>query len=280
MRSLGAREGLLALACWTSAAILLAVFSLLVFDVFSHSGVLSFHFLFSDVESAGREGGILPVLVSTSLIVLTCSIVSIPIALGSAYFLFFFSRLNSSFTGLLRICLDVLASTPSIVFGLFGSAFFCIYLKFGFSILSGGLTLACMVLPAAIRMCEEGLANVPEEYRLNGAALGLSKTSLFFHVLLPAALPTLSAAMLLSIGRALSETAALLFTSGYVLRMPESLLDSGRSLSIHIYDLAMNIPGGDQNAYRSAAVLLIMLFTINSVAIFTMNFCVRRISYR
>ncbi len=271
------REGSFTVITWLSGIAVFAIFALLVFDVFYHSGLFSLEFLFSDVKGAGREGGILPVIISTSLIVLTCSVVSLPIALGSAYFLFYFSRQNTRISALLRVSLDVLASTPSIVFGLFGSAFFCLYLDLGFSILSGGLTLACMILPAVIRMCEEGLSATPEEYGLQAAALGMSKTALFFHVLLPAALPTLSAAVLLGIGRALSETAALLFTSGYVLRMPESLMDSGRSLSIHIYDLAMNIPGGDQNAYRTAAVLLGMLFVINSVALASMNFCAGRV---
>ncbi len=99
-----------------------------------------------------------------------------------------------------------------------------------------------------------------------GAALDLSKSRVIFRILLPAATPGLVAGLLLGIGRAVAETAALIFTSGYVDRMPESLLDSGRALSIHIYDLAMNVPGGEPNAYASALVLVVMLLAINATA--------------
>src|SRR5262249_39987706 len=131
---------------------------------------------------------------------------------------------------------------------------------------SGGLTLACMVLPLLIRSTEEGFRAVPYEYRLGAAALGLSRTSTLFRLLLPAAVPGLAVGLVLGIGRALAETAAMIFTSGYVDRMPESLMDSGRSLSIHIFDLSMNVSGGDPNAYASALVLVVLLLTINWTA--------------
>jgi len=139
-------------------------------------------------------------------------------------------------------------------------------LGLGFSILSGGLTLACMVLPILIRSIEEGFRAVPQEYRLGAAALGLSRRATLFHLLLPAAVPGVIVGLVLGVGRAITETAALIFTSGYVDRMPESLLDSGRSLSIHIYDLSMNVPGGNGNAYATALVLVILLLIINFTA--------------
>ena len=104
------------------------------------------------------------------------------------------------------------------------------------------------------------------DYRRGAAALGLSRTSTLLHLLLPAAVPGLVVGLVLGMGRALAETAALVFTSGYVDRMPESLLDSGRSLSIHIFDLSMNISGGDPNAYASALVLIVLLLAINGFA--------------
>jgi len=160
----------------------------------------------------------------------------------------------------------VLAGVPSIIFGLFGNAFFCVYLKMGFSILSGGLTLACMVLPILIRSTEEGFRSVPAEYRFGATALGMSRTSTLVHLLLPAAMPGLVVGLVLGVGRAIAETAALIFTSGYVDRMPGSLMDSGRSLSIHIFDLSMNVAGGDSNAYASALVLIGIFILINAVA--------------
>jgi phosphate transport system permease protein len=123
-----------------------------------------------------------------------------------------------------------------------------------------------MVLPILIRATEEGFRSVPNEMRLNAAALGISRTSTLFRLLLPAASPGLTVGLVLGIGRALAETAALLFTSGYVDRMPNSLMDSGRALSIHIYDLSMNIAGGDPNAYASALVLVALVLVINGMA--------------
>ena len=205
-------------------------------------------------------------LVSTALILLVCMGVSLPIGLGTAVLLAEFTPAHGVFGRVVRRSLDVLSGVPSIVFGLFGNALFCKTLGMGFSILSGGLTLSCMVLPLLIRSIEEGFRAVPQEYRLGAAALGLSRTSTLVHLLLPAAVPGLVVGLVLGIGRALAETAALIFTSGYVDRMPESLLDSGRSLSIHIFDLSMNVSGGDANAYASALVLVILLLAINGIA--------------
>jgi len=218
-------------------------------------------------QNAGREGGIFPILVSTLLILAVCMAVAIPIGVGTAVLLAEFSDRESRFGRLVRRSLDVLAGVPSIVFGLFGNAFFAKVLGLGFSILSGGLTLACMVLPILIRSTEEGFRAVPREYRLGAAALGLSKTTTIWNILLPAAIPGLVVGFVLGIGRAIAETAALIFTSGYVDRMPESLFDSGRALSIHIFDLSMNVAGGDANAYASALVLMLLLLLINSTAI-------------
>ena len=100
-------------------------------------------------------------------------------------------------------------------------------------------------------------------YRRSAAALGISRTATLWEILLPTAMPGVVVGLLLGLGRAISETAALIFTSGYVDRMPETLLDSGRSLSVHIYDLAMNVSGGEPNAYASALVLISLLLLIN-----------------
>ena len=123
-----------------------------------------------------------------------------------------------------------------------------------------------MVLPIFIRTAEEGFRSLPNDYRVSAAALGLSKKSTLFQLLLPAATPSLLVGFVLGLGRAIAETAALIFTSGYVDRMPESFLDSGRTLSIHIYDLSMNVPGGDQAAYATALVLVGCLILMNSAS--------------
>jgi phosphate transport system permease protein len=261
------REWLASACVWGAAALVTATFCWLLGDIIWHGlSHISWTFLTAPPENAGRRGGIGPILVSTSLILAVCLGVSIPIGVGTAVLLAEFTSDRSLFGRLTRRSLDVLAGVPSIVFGLFGNAFFCKTLGLGFSILSGGLTLACMVLPILIRSTEEGFRAVPPNYRLSAAALGLSRTTTLLHLLLPAAVPGLLVGLVLGVGRAIAETAALIFTSGYVDRMPESLLDSGRTLSIHIFDLSMNVSGGDANAYASALVLVVLLLAINGTA--------------
>jgi phosphate transport system permease protein len=227
---------------------------------------LSWDFLVDAPRNAGRAGGIGSILVSTSLVLLVALMVALPLGWTTAALLAEYMPASSSFGHAVRYSLQVLTSVPSIVFGLFGNALFSIYLGMGFSILSGGLTLACMLLPILVSTAEAGLRAVPDAYRQSAAALGMSRTAILIHLLLPAAAPALAAGLLLGIGRALAETAALLFTSGYVDRMPGSLLDSGRTLAIHIFDLSMNVPGGDASAHASALVLIIALLLINIVA--------------
>jgi phosphate transport system permease protein len=251
---------------WTAAAGISSVFLWLLADILWHgAGRLSWGFLFELPRNAGREGGLSSILASTGLILAVCMGTSLPLGVATAVLLSEFAG-EGLFARIVRRSLDILAGVPSIVFGLFGNAFFSKALGMGFSILSGGLTLACMVLPILIRAAEEGLRSAPREYRLGAAALGLSRTSTLFHLLLPAAIPGLMVGFILGLGRAVAETAALVFTSGYVDRMPESLFDSGRSLTVHIYDLSMNVPGGDGSAYGAALVLIALLLVINSAA--------------
>jgi phosphate transport system permease protein len=252
---------------WLIPIFVTGVFLWILGDILWHgSRQVNWAFLTTVPQNAGREGGIAPILISTLLILGVCLIVALPLGVGTAVFLAEFTNDRNWWGKLIRRSLDVLAGVPSIVFGLFGNALFVKVLGLGFSILSGGLTLACMVLPILIRLTEAGLRSVQPEYRSAARALGLSRTTTLCQILLPAAMPGLLAGLVLGIGRAIAETAALIFTSGYVDRMPTSLFDSGRSLSIHIFDLSMNIAGGDANAYGSAVVLIVLLLAINSLA--------------
>ncbi|TFG59080.1 MAG: phosphate ABC transporter permease PstA [Nitrospirales bacterium] len=249
---------------WTSAGLVALAFFGVLGDLLWHGWApLSWSFLFASPENAGREGGIGPILLSTGLIIGVCIAVAWPIGLGAAIFLAEYTQDHHRFGRLIRGSLDVLAGVPSIIFGLFGNALFCQTLGLGFSILSGGLTLACMVLPIIIRTTEESFRAITSDQRFAAAALGFSRATTVGCILLPAAMPGLLAGSLLGLGRAMAETAALIFTSGYVDRMPESLLDSGRAISIHIYDLAMNVAGGNPNAYATALVLVGLLLIIN-----------------
>lgn len=274
-------DRLMTLFVWGCATLVAAAFLVLLVDLLWHGGSrLSWQFLVTSPENAGRAGGIAPILVSTLLILAVALAAAVPLGLATAVWLSDFTRVGGRLARWVNLCLDVLAGVPSIVFGLFGNAFFSVTLGLGFSILSGGLTLACMVLPIFIRSAESGLSAVPDDWRRGAAALGLSRAAVLRHILLPAAAPALTVGLMLGSGRALAETAALVFTSGYVDRMPESLLDSGRALAVHIYDLSMNVTGGDGAAYASALVLIVLLVSINSLAMaLSDRFLARRITF-
>jgi phosphate transport system permease protein len=228
---------------------------------------LSWEFLTRGVEDAGRSGGIGPLLVSTLWILLCCLSLAIPLGVGCALWLSEFVNRGSRFARLVIGGVDLLAGVPSILFGLFGMVFFARTLGLGYSILSGGLTLGCMILPILVRTTLSALDALPVDLRPASAAIGLSRTTATFRVLLPAALPGIVIGITLGIGRALSETAALLFTSGYSTRAPESLFDSGRALSVHVYDLALNVANGAPMASSSALVLLALILLVNSAAV-------------
>lgn len=253
---------------WLGAGVMTALFLWLLGDLlWQGASHLSGSFLLSDPADSGRSGGIASILVSTLLILAVALMAAIPLGLMSAVWLTEYTRRDGTLGAAVRLSLDVLAGVPSIVFGLFGNAFFSVYLGLGFSIVSGGLTLACMILPIFIRTSQAGLSAVSGDWRRNAAALGMSRASVLWHVLLPAAAPAVASGIMLGVGRATAETAALIFTSGYVDRMPTSLFDSGRALAVHIYDLSMNVTGGDQAAYASALVLIVLIVAINTGAL-------------
>lgn len=254
---------------WTCAFVVCSAACLLLYSVVTAGlAQVNWTFLTEQPTDSGRSGGIAPIIVSTLLIIGVCMLATIPLGVGTAIFLADDHTGKSKLARWIRTSLDVLGGVPSIVFGLFGNAFFCLALGMGYSILSGGLTLACMVLPIFVRVAEHAIRNVAADHSRAALALALSKWTTTFQIVLPRALPGLLAAMTLGLARALAETAALIFTSGYVTRYPESLHDSGRSLSVHIYDLALNVTGGNQRAFATASVLVILLLLINAVTHF------------
>lgn len=228
---------------------------------------ISWTFLSGSVEDAGRSGGIAPLLVSSLWILACCLGLAIPLGVGCALWLSEFVRRGNALARVVSGGVDLLASVPSIVFGLFGMVFFAQTLGLGFSILSGGLTLACMILPLLVRTTLTALESLPADLRAASAGLGLSKTTTTVKLILPAALPGILIGITLGVGRALSETAALLFTSGYSTRMPGSVHDSGRALSVHVYDLALNVANGAPMAASSALVLLALILLVNAAAV-------------
>lgn len=246
---------LLALALSTAAVLAWPLMSVVVHGI----DVLAIDFLLSAPRDAGRSGGVGPILVSTSLITMISLAVALPLAFSAAVVLGEVLAPQGLAATVVRGSLDVLAGVPSVVFGLFGLSLFCRTLGLGYSIAAGGLTLACMILPTLARSFGDAFEATGRHHRVAAAALGLSRAEILWRVTVPIALPGLCAGVLLALTRALAETALLLFTSGYSDRMPGSVLDSGRSISVHIYELSTNVPGGMPSAYGSALVLLLLL---------------------
>ncbi|HIL23141.1 MAG TPA: phosphate ABC transporter permease PstA [Alcanivorax sp.] len=252
------------LAGWVLLALVMVPVALMVTALWQQSAdVLSVGFLLEDPGRAGRSGGIAALLISTGWILALCLLVAVPVGLGCALYLSESLPADSRRAQWLGGVLDMLAAVPSIVYGLFGYQFFAITLGLGFSILSGALALSLMVLPLMIRSAEQAMRAVPMGYRQARDALALSRWGWVRRILLPCAAPGIAVGIILSAGRALAETAVLLFTAGYVLRRPDSLFDSGRTLSVHIYDLAMNVPGGMPRAAATAVVLVALLVALN-----------------
>jgi len=252
------------LAGWVLLALVMVPVALMVTALWQQSAdVLSVGFLLEDPGRAGRSGGIAALLISTGWILALCLLVAVPVGLGCALYLSESLPADSRRAQWLGGVLDMLAAVPSIVYGLFGYQFFAITLGLGFSILSGALALSLMVLPLMIRCAEQAMRAVPMGYRQARDALALSRWGWVRRILLPCAAPGIAVGIILSAGRALAETAVLLFTAGYVLRRPDSLFDSGRTLSVHIYDLAMNVPGGMPRAAATAVVLVALLVVLN-----------------
>ena len=236
-------------------------------NTYIDSHLFSFNFLFGDVQNAGRKGGVGPVLFSTLIVVFIAIIPTVIISIISGHFLYGLQRKNPLLYKVLDVFTYILAAVPSVVMGLFGNVLFVHKLGLGFSLLSGGITLSFMILPLTIKVVERSFANIDIDIKTSAASLGLSERNTFFKVLLPCAKSGIISAIIIGVGRALSETAALLFTSGYVTRSPESVLDSGRVLSVHIFELVMNVPGGDLMAKKSVTILFVFVLLFNYFAL-------------
>ncbi|MCX5999719.1 MAG: phosphate ABC transporter permease PstA, partial [Chloroflexi bacterium] len=171
---------------------------------------------------------------------------------------------HNKFTAVIRYGVDTLAGIPSIVFGLFGFALFVTALHLRFSILSGALTLACLLLPTLIRVSEEALKAVPQSHREGALALGATKWQAVWRVVLPAALPGIVTGIILCIGRAIGETACLYVTMGGSAALPDSLLSGGRTLSLHLYYLVMDTLAFEK-AMATGAVLIVIIVVFNAI---------------
>ena len=231
--------------------------------------VVNIDFLLSNPQDMGRAGGIFTTLIGTIILPLLAIIVAAPLGVSTAVYLTEYTA-ETRITRVIRFGTDCLAGVPSIIFGLFGFIFFVTTLGMGWSILSGGLTLAFMILPTIIRTTEEAVKAVPKSYRQVSFSLGATRWQTVKRVILPNALPGILTGIMLGVGRSIGETAAVIFTAGSSLRLPSSILDSTRTMAVHFYILARE-GISSENAYGTAATLIIAVLLINLTAYWMMN---------
>jgi phosphate transport system permease protein len=212
--------------------------------------------------------------VGSVLLPLVALVIAVPLGVGTAVYLTEYTR-ETRLTRLIRFGTDCLAGIPSIIFGLFGFILFVTMLGMGWSLLSGGLTLAIMILPTIIRTSEEAILAVPHSYREVSFSLGATRWETVAKVVLPNALPGIVTGVMLGIGRAIGETAAVIFTAGSSLRLPNSLFDPVRTMSVHFYILAREGISAEY-AYGTAAVLVLSVLTVNLAAYWTMHRVIAR----
>ena len=209
----------------------------------------------------------LPSIINTLIITALSLVIAVPLGIFSAIYLVEYAKRGNKLVGLIRVTAETLSGIPSIVYGLFGMLFFVTALKMDYSILAGSLTMCIMILPLIMRTTEEALKAVPDIYREGSFGLGAGRLRTVFRVVLPSAVPGILAGVILSIGRIVGETAALIYTAGTVADIPESILDSGRTLSVHMYTLSREGLHIDQT-YATAVVLLIVVIFINALSAF------------
>jgi phosphate transport system permease protein len=235
--------------------------------------LLRLSFFTESPKSMGREGGILTPIIGTIALTVVAIIVATPLGVGTAIFLREYTRENKV-SRMIRFGTDCLAGVPSIIFGLFGFVFFVIYLNMGWSIFSGGLTLAAMILPTIICTTEEAIKTIPYSYREVSYSLGGTKWQTVTRAILPNALPGIFTGIILSVGRSIGETAAIILTAGSSLVMPTSLFSPIRTMAVHFYILAREGISMEM-AYGTGAALILLVLIVNTLANWLLNRYIR-----
>ena len=216
-------------------------------------------------EYNSNNVSMMPAIINTLLMTLLSLLVCVPLGIGAAIYLTEYAKRGSRLVKLVRMTAETLSGIPSIIYGLFGALFFVVSLKMLLSLLSGALTLSIMVLPTIMRTTEEALLAVPDSFREGSFGLGAGRLRTTFKVVLPSAIPGILSGVILAIGRIVGETAALIYTAGTVAKVPDSLLDSTRTLAVHMYTISTEGLYINQS-YATAVVLLVMVLIINGLS--------------
>lgn len=211
------------------------------------------------------NASLMPALINTVTMTLLSLIIAVPLGIFAAIFLVEYAKRGNKFMNVIRLTTETLSGIPSIVYGLFGMLFFVNTLGWGFSLLAGAFTLAIMILPLIMRTTEEALKSVPDSFREGSFGLGAGKLRTVFRIVLPSAIPGILAGIILAVGRIVGETAALMYTAGTVANVPSSVMGSGRTLAVHMYNLSNEGLYMDQ-AYATAVVLLVLVVGINALS--------------
>lgn len=220
--------------------------------------------LFSMTYSS-ENASLMPALFNTVIMTFLSLLIAVPLGIFSAIFLVEYANRGNKFVEIIRLTTETLQGIPSIVYGLFGMLFFVTTCGWGFSLLAGAFTLSIMVLPLIMRSTEEALKAVPDSYREGSFGLGAGKLRTVFRIVLPSAVPGILAGIILAIGRIVGETAALIYTAGTVADFPKNVMSSGRTLAVHMYNLASEGLYMDQ-AYATSVVLLVLVVGINALS--------------
>lgn len=265
-------SAILRLLVWLSAIITVAVMAFLIgFILIKGVGNLTPD-LFA-LEYNSDNASLMPALINTLIITLLSLVIAVPFGIFAAIYLVEYAKKGSKLVKIICITTETLQGIPSIIFGLFGLLFFSTALHWGYSLLSGSMTLVIMILPLIIRTTEEALLGVPDAYREASFGLGAGKLRTVFKVVLPSAIPGILSGVVLATGRIVGETAALIYTAGSVAKVPESLMGSGRTLAVHMYVLSSEGLYMDQ-AYATAVILLLFVLVLNWIS----GVCAKKLS--
>ncbi|MCC8042742.1 MAG: phosphate ABC transporter permease PstA [Oscillospiraceae bacterium] len=223
-----------------------------------------------ELKFTAENQSMLPSIINTVIMTVITLVIAVPLGIGAAVYLTEYAKRGNKLVKVARITAETLSGIPSIVFGLFGFLMFNIALHWGYSLISGAITLAMMVLPTIMRTSEEALLAVPDSYREGSFGLGAGKVRTIFSIIIPSAMPGILSGIILSIGRIVGETAALIFTAGTYGQIPENLFSSARTLSVHVYAL-LNEGLYMDKAYATAFVLLVLVVLINLLSKYVGN---------
>ena len=212
-----------------------------------------------------ENASLMPALINTIAMTFLSLVIAVPFGIFSAIFLVEYAGRGNRFIEIIRLTTETLSGIPSIVYGLFGMLFFVTACGWRFSMLAGAFTLSIMILPLIMRTTEEALKSVPDSFREGSFGLGAGKLRTVFRIVLPSAVPGILAGIILAVGRIVGETAALIYTAGTVADVPNGVMGSGRTLAVHMYNLASEGLYMDQ-AYATAVILLLLVVGINTLS--------------